>query len=248
MKTINSRQNPRIQSLVALKRPKGRKSQGKFIAEGLRVCTTMVEAGWQPEQVYAIQNMVDEAKKIAPEQKITLVDNEVMQKISQATTPSGLLVVFNLPKKPKTEKLGSGIVLANISDPGNMGTLIRTAAAMGLKSVVVVEGADPWGHKVVQATAGTIAKVDVFVWSWEKLLDLKGENKLAALVVRDGQKPDQMEKENTLLVIGNEAHGLPQEWLKDCNQQIMLPMPGNTESLNAAVAGSIGMYLMQAGD
>lgn len=245
MKTINSRQNPRIKALTALKRPKDRKSQGKFIAEGLRVCLTMIHGGWQPEQIYVVPPMLNEAKKLAPEQQITLVDNEVMQKISQATTPSGLLAVFNLPKKPKTEKLEAGIVLAHISDPGNMGTLIRTAAAMGLKSVVIIEGTDPWGHKVIQASAGTIVDVDIFCWSWEKLVALKGNKKLAALVVKDGKAPAYIEKENSLLVIGNEAHGVSEAWLKDCDQLITLPMPGNTESLNAAVAGSIGMYLMK---
>jgi len=215
------------------------------MAEGLRVCTALIEAGWQPIDLYVRQKMLQKAKNLVAEGQITIVSDSVMEKLSQSTCPSGMVGVFKLPKKPKTEKLASGIVLAEVADPGNMGTLIRTCAALGFSSVVVVGGTDPWSHKVVQATAGAIAQVNIFSWSWEKLLQNKGDKKLVALVVKDGEKPEKIDPQNSLLVVGNEAHGLPQEWIADCDKKITLPMPGRVESLNAAIAGAIALYLMK---
>ncbi len=245
MRTINSRQNPRIKALAALKKPKGRRDQEKFLAEGLRVVSAMVEAGWQPLELLVTEASLKKAQNLVPEKLITLVTQPVMEKLSQSSTPSGMLAVFKLPKKPKTEKLGPGIVLAQIADPGNMGTLIRTTAAMGFNSVVVVEGADPWSHKVVQASAGALAQVSLFCWSWEKLLKNKGDKELVALVTIGGQAPEKLKNKNCLLIVGNEAHGIPPEWIKTCDKKITLPISNKVESLNAAVAGSIALFLIR---
>jgi len=245
MKTIKSRQNPHVKALAALRKPSSRRSQGKFAAEGLRVCSAMiVEAGWEPIGLYATQSMLKKAQSLVSDDQITLVTKEVMAKISQATSPSGIVGIFKLPKKPKIEKLSSGVVLADIADPGNMGTLIRTCAAMGHTSVVVVGGVDPWSHKVVQASAGTIAQVNIFSWSWEKLLQNKKDKQLVALVPKNGNSPKDLDLKNSLLVVGNEARGIAQEWVQTCDKKMTLPMPGKVESLNAAVAGGIALYLM----
>ncbi|MCK5632629.1 RNA methyltransferase [bacterium] len=245
MKTINSRQNPHIKAIVALKKPKGRRSQSKLLVEGIRVVSTVIEAGWQPLDLYVTETMLKTAQKISSDDNITIVTDPVMEKLSQATSPSGIVGVFKNPKKPKTEKLHSGLVLADVADPGNMGTLIRSCVAMGFSSVVIVDGADPFSHKVIQSTAGTIASVDIFVWSWEKLLTNKNKNELVALVPRDGKPANILNKENSLLVVGNEAHGIKKEWITNCDKKVTLPISGRAESLNAAVAGSIALYLLQ---
>jgi RNA methyltransferase, TrmH family len=246
MKTIKSRQNPHITAIIALKKTQGRHAQEKLLVEGLRAISTVIEAGWEPLDLLVTQDMVQQALSLAPDDIITLVDQPVMEKISQSTTPSGMVGIFKLPKKPKTEKLNAGLVLVDIMDPGNMGTLIRTCAAMGFQSVVIVEGADPWSHKVIQASAGTIAYVNIFCWSWEKLLQNKGANTLVALVAHKGAAPEELDPvASNLLVVGNEAHGLSDAIVKLCDKKVTLPMPGRTESLNAAVAGSIALYLVR---
>lgn len=242
IKEILSRQNEEIKSVAKLKSKKERISQRKFIAQGFRTFKTISE-NIVPDAVYCLENMLTKAKEIANEDNITLVSSQVMEKISETKTPSGLLGVFSIPKELESNKLTSGIVLDNISDPGNMGTLIRTCAAMGYKSVVKIEGADPWSPKVVQASAGNISKVDIFAWNWEKLIENKKNFKLTALVISDGKTPNEIDFQNSLLIIGSEAHGIDQQWLKICDQKLTLQMPGNTESLNAAVAGSIAIYL-----
>jgi TrmH family RNA methyltransferase len=141
------------------------------------------------------------------------------------------------------DQLTTGIVLAQISDPGNMGTLIRTAAAMNKKTVVCVETVDPWNPKVVQATAGALGSVSLFCMTWDELLRSKKNIPLCALVAQDGKMPDTINLKDALIVVGNEGAGIPDAWIAQCDEKITLPMPGKCESLNAAVAGSIALYL-----
>lgn len=247
MKKITSLKNPLINSVYALRYAKKRTEQEAFIAEGSRTCSTLLHNNMQLINLYVTEQTYEKTQKWAPEKNIILVTPHIMKKISQASTPSNILGVFSIPKQPQPNKLHAGIVFANISDPGNMGTLIRSCAAMEIKSVVIIEGADPWSPKVIQATAGYIACTTVFQWTWQELLTYKKSLKLAALIVAGGKNPKTIDPQSTLLIIGNEAHGIPQEWLKDCDTFITLPMPGKTESLNAAIAGSIVVYLTHSG-
>lgn len=175
--------------------------------------------------------------------EIILVTDTVMEKISSASTPSGILCVLPTPKQPAIDKLSSGIVLAGVSDPGNMGTLVRTCAAMGFKSIVLVDCTDIFSPKVIQSSAGEIGKVNIFNFTWAELLEAKKNLKLIALVACDGQSPNEINFTDSLLVIGSEAHGIPEQWIENCEEKLTLPMPGQTESLNAAIAGSIAMYI-----
>lgn len=239
-RTITSIQNPEIKDVAKLADAKDRKSQQRFIAEGLRTIATFIENNKIPMQLYATPRMQEQVQQLTLE--FTLVSEPVMAKMSQASTPSGVLGVFAIPKQPDPLKLGEGIVLAQLTDPGNIGTLIRTCAALGRYSVVAIETADLWSPKVIQASAGTIAKMQVFHWSWEDLLRHKRTMNLVGLVVSNGELLKK-KLPNSLLVIGSEAHGIPAHWVEQCDQAVTLPMPGEVESLNAGVAGSIAMYL-----
>lgn len=240
MKIISSRQNPEIKLVDALKKSKERLSQQRFFAEGLRTVQTLLKT-FKPVQCYLTQKAFDENHINIHRDLITLVSDEVMAKISSSKSPSGILCVFHMPAQP-TSPLTPGLVLANISDPGNMGTLIRTAAAMNAHTIVVIDGVDVWNPKVIQATAGTIAFVHIYHLSWQELLAQKNELPLCALVVKGGLPPEQLPLQNALIIVGNEANGIPDNWVAACEQLCTLPMPGNTESLNAAVAGSIVLY------
>ena len=241
MKTITSRKNPEIKLVDALKKTKERKNQQRFIAEGLRTIQTLLTK-YKPIQLYMTQKAFNEHHINIDRTMITLVSDEVVDKISTTKAPSGILGVFAMPQ-PSQKKLTPGLVLANINNPGNMGTLIRTAAAMNANTIVVIEGTDVWSPKIIQSTAGTIAHVDIFELSWQELLQQKHDLQLCALVVKDGKAPEHLDLKHSLIVVGNEADGIPSEWAADCEQLCTLPMPGNTESLNAAVAGSIALYV-----
>lgn len=243
MKIISSRNNPDIQFVTSLHKEKNRTLHKLYIAEGMRTCTTLIEAGAVLKQLYVTEPLRYQTQCLVDDMHITLVTDSVMEKISATQTPSGMLGLFCMPPELSLDRLTSGLVLANIADPGNMGTLIRSCAAMGCSSVVIIDGTCPWSPKVVQASAGAIEKVKIAQTSWDMLVKNKGNYKLCAMVVKEGKTAAQIDFTNTLLVIGNEAHGIPHEWLDDCDEMFTIPMPGNMESLNAAVAGSIGLYL-----
>ncbi len=243
MKTITSRSHEMIKQIASLQQKKQRSRLNQFVAEGLRVCTTLIQSGHKPIQLFVTEQHAARAQKLVSDDKITLVPEHVMEKISGATTPSGILGQFAIPESPSADVLTPGLVLAQVADPGNMGTLIRTTAALNHKSIVIVEGADPWSPKVVQASAGTIGMVHIFQWSWHDLLTHKRALQLVGLAVKGGKNPSEFSMDNILLVVGSEAHGIPDQWLADCDAQLTLPMPGSAESLNAAVAGSIALYL-----
>lgn len=243
MKIITSLINPEVKTVVSLHMAKHRKQLNQFIAEGKRTCGTLLAAGFEPVGVYATAALFPEARELMSDARITEVTPEVMAKMSPASSPSGLLMVFPIPALPAPETLTPGLVLAHISDPGNMGTLIRTTAALNIKTVVVIGGADTWSPKVIAATAGSIGYLNIFEISWETLIKHKRDLQLCALMPKDGDKPNDLDLTNSLLIVGSEAHGIPETWLHDCDQEITLPMPGKTESLNAAVAGAIAAYL-----
>lgn len=244
MKHITSRTNPLIKHIALLQQKKYRQEFKQFLAEGERTCATLIHHGLQPLAVIVTERMVSRAEKMTATDVITIVPDHVMEKISTSESPSGIVCQFAIPSQPAASTLSApGIVLAQITDPGNMGTLIRTAAALNIKSVVIVESTDPWSPKVVQASAGTIGSVSLFSWSWDELLHHKKKYQLGALVVDGGKNPAQISLNNMLCVVGSEAHGIPAAWIAQCDEQLTLPMPGATESLNAAVAGSIVLYL-----
>jgi TrmH family RNA methyltransferase len=244
MKIISSRQNEEIIQASLLKQTKHRTQQQRFIAEGMRTCLTLIESGMHLVMLYATREGYDQIAHYALKVPMTLVGAPVIEKLSSASTPSGIVGVFAIPQPPAIQKLNSGIVLAGLIDPGNIGTLIRTCAAFGLRTVVTIDGADIWGPKVIQASAGAIGHVSIFNESWSTLLAKKSSSvSLAALVPSHGQPLHTIPNQQAmLLIIGSEAHGIPEEWLSSCDIQVTIPMASTTESLNAGVAGSIALY------
>lgn len=245
MKKITSPDNALVKKALKHKDPRNRDQLTRCLVEGIRSVETFLDSPYKLNRVYTTEKQLPWAQKHCEETTIVLVSDQIMQKISSTTSPSGILGMFDIPEFKKFSALKSGIVLANLQDPGNVGTLIRTATALK-KNIVLVDGVNPYNPKVIQATAGTLAHADLFRMSWEELVQHKDSLKLSALVVEDGKQIQEIKDLQIprLLVVGNEAHGLPHEWQELCDEKITLPMPGGTESLNAAVAGSIALYML----
>lgn len=242
MNTITSVHNPLIITTTKLAHAKYRAELGCFLAEGVRTCRTLIASGIQAKAVFVTETPQADISCFDPA-LVYLVSPAVMKKISQSSTPSGLVVVFEIPQQPSLSQLGSGILLYELQDPGNVGTLMRTCAALGKKTVICVGGVDPWHPKVIQACAGTIGQVTVFQLSWEKFHNIPSKPTTIALVPRGGKLPAELPLQDCILLVGNEGHGLPEKVIQKCDANLTLPMPGNTESLNAAIAGSIALYL-----
>lgn len=244
---ITSRANAFIKFLHSLHDRKARDEHGKFLAEGIRTCSALLDSPIVYERLIVTDEWFTQAQEMVPLESIVLVNNEAMSKVSPAATPSGMVGLFNIPPQPPLEQLSSGLVLAGIADPGNMGTLIRSAVVFGSPLIVLVGGVDPWNFKAVQASAGTIGHSRLFRLSWEDVVKhVRAHNaKLLALVVTGGEDPRRIAyRDNYFFVVGGEAHGIPLEWVLQCDQKITLPMSGAAESLNAAIAGSLALALV----
>ncbi len=243
MKIITALTNPLIKKIVNLHTKEGRKAHNLCIVEGERAVKTFLTSPLKLETLCVTEEAYSSiAHHLALSNKIIIVSPAVMKKISTATTPSGIVGIFQIPRNP-SKPLAQGIVLAQIHDPGNMGTLIRTAVALHFSTIVIVEGVDHRSPKDIQSSAGNIAHTSVYQLTWHELLQQKNACTLIALTVSNGQSLESLDTHNSLLVVGNEANGLPDAWQAQCDAKATLPMPGNTESLNAAVAGSIALYI-----
>lgn len=239
---ITSRDNALIKKVHALHNAKGRAEQQRFLAEGTRCVQGLLDTDTSLVHIFATEQMLSWAMEHTDHARIVQVTDRVMEKISAATTPSGVLAVFEMPPTPEIETITAGLVLARLTDPGNIGTLVRSAVSFGVRTIVCIEGADPWSPKVVQASAGAIGTVTIHRCSWEQLHALQGRAPLCALVARDGQDIADLKGTNQLLVVGSEAHGIPDEWVKKCELQVTIATTPGVESLNAAIAGSIALY------
>lgn len=237
---IESLTNPSVKRLVRLQKAAGRRESGSFVVEGRRAIDGLLSVGWEPRALW----LRDDVDKPASWPTVAYVSSAVMAKVSSAATPSGYLAEFAIPEASPPDPARGGLVLAEISDPGNLGTLIRTAAAIGWQQVVVAGGADPYAPKVVQATAGALAAVQISRQPdvLSALAACAGGGPRLALVARDGEPPRALP--TAWVVVGSEADGLSPAAVAACDVPVTLPMPGAVESLNAAVAGAIACYLV----
>lgn len=169
------------------------------------------------------------------------VSAEVLSRLAPTQHPRGPIAVFRIPPPPVVDAFGA-LVLWRVSDPGNVGTIIRTAAAFGL-GVVVVAGADPWAPKALRAGAGAHfrTKVETKPDLTAAHLSARGYRVVAAAAV-GGVPPWSLPREKTAWLVGAEAHGLPADIIQTVDHLVTIPMPGGTESLNAAAAAAILAY------
>ncbi len=226
---------------------KSQKEFGLFIVEGFRCISTFLNKQWKPAAIYVEEFQQDKAKMNFDESlKFVACSSEFMNSISASSTPSGVLAVFEIPRTFYPEDLTDSLVLFEVSDPGNLGTLIRSAVAFNFKNIYLINSCNPYLPKVVQSAAGALTESNLIPATWQEILKVKDNVDLCALVVKDGIKIETIKKERPLfLIIGNEARGLSSDIVNDCNLKATIEMPGQTESLNAAIAGSIALYLLR---
>ena len=230
---------------------KGRLEAGAFIVEGDKAIR-QVAAG-HPEAILEIL-AVDEAPTFFRDYPVRLVTESQFRYISSNQTPQGILAVVRLPADVYTTRLSGDIgakilLLEDIQDPGNTGTLIRTAAAFGFSGVIMTEnGADPFSPKCVQATAGSI--LSVWLRRTKNYLELAQELRdknytLVAAVLDGNVGPEILRGRKKLLIaLGNEAAGISNPLLDIADHRLRIPVDREkAESLNVAACGAILMYL-----
>lgn len=244
---IMSPANPEIKRLKRLGKASERRRLGRFVVEGLRAIIGFLDHGWRPEQILVeIDRPLPDAWRDLP---LRRVSDRVIAAVASSSSAAGYLAIFAIPQEDLPWRAeDGGLVLCGVADPGNVGTLIRSAVAFGWPQVILLGGADPYAPKVVQASAGALAGARLRrVDGLDEVAQLTGSVSLAALVVSDGQGVEQLAGRAVWLIVGSEAHGLSDEIIARCQHRVTLPMPGGGESLNAAVAGSIALYQLAMG-
>jgi len=172
----------------------------------------------------------------------TLVSKSVMKKITALTSPEGIAAEFPLPHPSSLERKAPLLALERINDPGNMGTLIRTALALGWEGVFFLPGCvDPFHEKVIRSSRGALFHLPWKQGGWDELKKL---NLIPYTADIEGRSLSEVKPEKELLLLlSNEAQGISEEG-KRFGQKITIPMSGKMESLNVAISGAIMMYVL----
>lgn len=243
---ITSRKNPLIQQVRRLlSSRKDREKDGLFVADGTKLLAEAVK--WWPGLTTVI--LSDGVEADVPENvELVRVPEEVMEYISPMQSPQGALFLCRLPGKTPFEAKAGMLLLDGIQDPGNLGTILRTADALGVP-VALLEGcADPYSHKVVRASMGAVFRRPVVQTTWQaaKAAFQTANIPVAVTALSDTAVDIRTAKiENMAVVIGSEGQGVRQEILTSADAKLIIPMDEHCESLNAAIAAAITMWQMK---
>lgn len=244
MEIITSLQNPLVKHLIRLRTNHDfRREEGSVVVEGVKMVEEVCRIVTPTKVIVSHPEIVPEGLKSTPWQ---LVTEEVMQKISGTLHPEGIVVEVPLPKPQKFKKPKKILILDKINDPGNLGTLLRTALAFGWEGVFFIKGGcDPFNDKALRASKGAIFRLPYLEGTWKEASELIKEHSLEPLAADLKGSPANEIKlpHGVALTLGNESHGLSDEARKSCIP-ITIPMSGEMESLNVAIAGGILMYIL----
>jgi TrmH family RNA methyltransferase len=255
---VTSTGNRRIVEARKLDQRKHRQRQGRFLVEGLQILHMALDAGAHPLEVFYCDSLFagEEAATLLARFReigagLVPVSERVMRALSERDAPQGLVATFELFETPlqaiSPVHLALIIVLDRLQDPGNVGTLIRTADAVGVGGIVLIEPCvDPFDPKTVRGSMGSLFNVPVArtadvaaLFEWAKANDLLPVGADA----HQGQAWDtEPWKDGVALVLGNEARGLSEDVRPHIERWARLPIVGKAESLNVAVAGGVLMY------
>ena len=239
----SSKQNALIKEIASLKDKKYRNKLRLYVAEGIKMVNEAINSGVSIKYVVAVSNIVNEIQQ--GDYTLIEVTPEVFSYISDETTPQGALAVLNITNKEVLPPKNNALILDGVSDPGNMGTIIRTANAFGYTDLYLINCVDPYSNKAVRASMSGIYFVNVYKTDLQTCLKaLSG----VEIIVADmgGENLDNFTtNKKHCIVVGNEANGVSKEVKAVANKVVGIPMLANSESLNVAVASAIMMYKLK---
>jgi RNA methyltransferase, TrmH family len=239
-----------IKLITSLKLKKFREEKQLFAAEGTKVVPELINGGFRIYSVYAKENWIAENSAMlsgkVDREKLHSVSDKELERISNLSTPNEVVALFEIPdKKLELSALKSQLVLMidEVKDPGNMGTIIRIADWFGIKTIICSENSvDIYNPKTIQSTMGSLGRVDVF---YENLSVLLTENKdslklpvYGALLEGENIYFKKL-SETGIILMGSESHGISQNLLPFIDHKITIPRFGMAESLNVSAATAI---------
>ena len=243
---ITGRRNPLLQQVrKLLSSRKERQQTGLFVADGTKLLEEAVR--WWPGLETVI--LSDGVQACVPEGVRTVyVPEDVMASISPMQTPQGALFLCRLPEQTAFVPQPGMLLLDGIQDPGNLGTILRTADALDIP-VALLEGcADPYSHKVVRASMGAVFRKNVVQTTWQAAAAACREREIPVAVTALSPRAQDLRNApltTMAVVIGSEGQGVRKEILESAQAELIIPMNARCESLNAAIASAIVMWQMK---
>ncbi len=240
MAPVTSPQNPTIKLIRSLSEKKFRQETGLFVAEGWEMLDRARKAGWVPEHLVSTEPI-----SAWGETRPILVTEKIMEGLSGQNNPHSVLATFGQRYVGEVTPKGVWVALEDMRDPGNLGTIIRTADAVAASGVILVgQSCDPYSGDCVRATTGSIFGVPLVRMETEAFIALcktwRGD--VVGTHLKGTEDFRRNYKSPTLLVMGSERRGLSEELAAACNSLVRIPMPGGAESLNVATATALMLY------
>ena len=253
---ISSTRNPKIQTVRdLLAHAKARRERRAFVIEGVRLAEEALHSGWEAQWVLHTEDLTQRGQQVvqgftARGAAIEVISEQVLKAVSDTETPQGILVVLGMKSLPLPATPDFVLILDGLRDPGNMGTVLRTAAAAGVQAVLLPRGAtDPFAPKVVRSAMGAHFRMPIHILSWGEICAFVkpvGQGAPLAVYLADssgGERYTQVDFRSPLaLIVGGEAEGASDEAQSLSDLRVHISMPGKSESLNAAIAAAILMF------
>ncbi len=247
---ITSSQNPKLKLVRALAgRPKERREAGAFLAEGARLVEEALAAGWPIRFALYAQGLSERPAQVVEALVRAGVETESVEaglfnSVSETESSQGVLAVLELAALSAPQKPTFTLILDKIRDPGNLGTLLRSAQAAGVDLVLIPpETSDPFAPKVVRSGMGAHFRLPILHADWNEIRARLGKTPVYLAETENAIPCWGADFKSALaLVVGGEAEGASPEARELASQNVVIPMPGGMESLNAAVAGSVLMF------
>lgn len=260
---ISSPQNAAYKQAAKYVHTKDARKDGVFLMEGIRAVDEVLKAeDWVVKSIWIGEALTKDApdyvKKVEMQAEcpMNIIPDAMLKKLSETETPQGIVAVVERRSFRITEVLKEAalkkekpllVILENLQDPGNVGTIIRTADAVGATAVVVTKGtADVYSSKVIRSTMGSLLHIPVCIVeavpALSEALKKAGVQVLAAALKDSVSIYDADMTKPTALLVGNEGNGLSDDAILSASQAVKIPMPGQAESLNAAMAGGVLLY------
>ena len=243
---ITGRKNPLLQQVrKLLSSKKYRQETGLFVSDGTKLLQEALR-WWDGVETVILSDGVE--AQVPASVRLVYVPEDVMESISPMQTPQGALFICRLPKKTEFIPKPGMLLLDGIQDPGNLGTILRTADALQVP-VALLEGcADPYNHKTVRASMGAVFRSQVVTTTWQEAQSACAQAGIPVAVTALSDRAKDLRQANLkemAVVIGSEGQGVRQEILDAADGELIIPMNPECESLNAAIAAAIVMWQMK---
>lgn len=252
MSVLSSLKNPRVMLARKLHRRRGRVEERAFLVEGPQGVSQALEADAPILDLFVTEGFDGEVLEQAEAAgaRAVAVSDQVMRAISDTTTPQGVAAIVAMPESNLRSAVAQAdlvLVLDEVRDPGNAGTLMRSARAAGARAVIFTRGSvDPYAPKTVRSSAGSLLGLHVVtdVGFEEAAGELKesGFRLIGANAAAEGSMYGCDMSSKVAIVLGNEAWGIPEGSKAGLDEEVSIPMPGPVESLNVAMAGSLLLF------